>query len=611
LVPVNTAPLIRRARVRIGLNALVAAMTCFVAVARAGGEPPAGYWPSARSRAILDRTQTVRLAPALGDLTPGERTAVARLIEAGGELQRVYEDSRHPQALASFEALARLHAATGTSAATGDLLDLYRLFQGPIATTLDNQRLPFLPVGPYSPNRNVYPPGMTREELQRLAGEARPGAADLLAGRTVVRAATAANLDRDLAVLSSYPVLDALHPGLGERLRALRAGPESRAYAIPQSVRWPAELTAASRLLSEAADAVEADDAEFAGYLRNRARDLLSDDYESGDASWVTGRFRRLNAQIGAYETYDDSLFGAKAFMSMSLLKRDLEASERLQEAIGNLQAIEDALPYQPHRRVRDEVPIGVYEVIADFGQARGANTATILPNDPLFTRRYGRTILLRENVLRDAALFANSKVAWDAVVAPEFAGDLTQDGDLHRTLWHEIGHYLGPDRDRQGNTLDLGLGAMADSYEEMKSDLIALHTVPALRLSGYYDEAGARAVYAGGIRRVLQKVEPRRDQPYQTMQLMQFNWFLAHGLLSFDRKTKRLGIEYGRYGQVVGELLAEVLAIQQSGDQARAAAFMDRWTEWRRDLHEVLARRMRDSARYRYVLVRYGALGE
>ena len=57
-----------------------------------------------------------------------------------------------------------------------------------------------------------------------------------------------------------------------------------------------------------AADAVEADDAEFAGYLRNRGRDLLSNDYESGDAAWVTGRFGRLNAQIGTYETYDDAL---------------------------------------------------------------------------------------------------------------------------------------------------------------------------------------------------------------------------------------------------------------------------------------------------------------
>ena len=40
-----------------------------------------------------------------------------------------------------------------------------------------------------------------------------------------------------------------------------------------------------------------ADDPEFAGYLRNRARDLLSATTTSpGDASWVTGRFKHLNA---------------------------------------------------------------------------------------------------------------------------------------------------------------------------------------------------------------------------------------------------------------------------------------------------------------------------
>ena len=46
----------------------------------------------------------------------------------------------------------------------------------------------------------------------------------------------------------------------------------------------------------------------------NRARDLLTDDYESGDAAWITGRFRNLNAQIGSYETYDDELMGTRAF---------------------------------------------------------------------------------------------------------------------------------------------------------------------------------------------------------------------------------------------------------------------------------------------------------
>ena len=47
------------------------------------------------------------------------------------------------------------------------------------------------------------------------------------------------------------------------------------------------------------ADAVEGDDWEFARYLRNRSRDLLSDDYESGDASWVTGQVWGVNGGAG------------------------------------------------------------------------------------------------------------------------------------------------------------------------------------------------------------------------------------------------------------------------------------------------------------------------
>ena len=52
--------------------------------------------------------------------------------------------------------------------------------------------------------------------------------------------------------------------------------------------------------------------------------------------------------------------------------------------ALGGLQAIEDcaALPARATAAVREDIPVGVYDVIADFGQARGANTATILPNE-------------------------------------------------------------------------------------------------------------------------------------------------------------------------------------------------------------------------------------
>jgi hypothetical protein len=358
-----------------------------------------------------------------------------------------------------------------------------------------------------------------------------------------------------------------------------------------------------------AAAHIEASDGEFARYLRNRARDLLSNDYESGDASWVTGRFTRLNAQIGAYETYDDPR-GRKAFHGLSLLLQNEAATTALRRDLGGLQAIEDALPYEQRKRVREDISIGVYDVIADFGQARGTNTATILPNDALFSRRYGRTILLRENIMKNAAIAAADARLWRAVAADEHAGEFTADGQFQRTLWHEIGHYLGVDRDRQGRTLDVGLEEYGDALEEMKADLVSLFAVERLRADGRMTPAMHRAVQASGIRRVILNNRPRPDQPYQMMQLAQFNYFVENGLLASD-PDGRLRIRYERYPDVVTALLRELLAVQYAGDKARAAAFFERWGAWTPERHERLAARVRDVQGARFRLVRYAALGQ
>jgi hypothetical protein len=170
-------------------------------------------------------------------------------------------------------------------------------------------------------------------------------------------------------------------------------------------------------LLNEAADAVETEDEEFARFLRNRARDLLSDDYESGDAAWITGRFKNLNAQIGAYETYDDELSGTRAFYSLNVLARRPQETEALLKGLRGIQEVENALPYERRKRVREDIPVGVYDVVADFGQSRGGNTATILPNESYLARRYGRTILLRANIMRSPEIFGAGSSAWSAAV--------------------------------------------------------------------------------------------------------------------------------------------------------------------------------------------------
>ena len=82
------------------------------------GQATEAGWTAAQSREILEKTETLRLAPDTGHWTAGERAAAAKLIEVGKIFKDVYEAQNHHQALA-----VRAKLKAGTDEAT-----LYRLF---------------------------------------------------------------------------------------------------------------------------------------------------------------------------------------------------------------------------------------------------------------------------------------------------------------------------------------------------------------------------------------------------------------------------------------------------------------------------------------------------
>ncbi len=558
--------------------------------------PIALRWSDAQIEPILGRTQTLHLAPDLSTLTPGEQAAVRELIAAGERLHLLYMQQNHAQARAAaafLEARPELEAQR----------TLFRLMRGPITTTLDNQREAFLDVAAETPARNMYPEGTTREAFDAYLTDNPARRVELLDDRAVVWAASPDNRRRALSALDRYPALETLHPGLRERLLA------SDTYlSVPSSVAYADDIFFVYDRLNAAAAHVERNDPAFARYLRLRARDLIADDYEGGDAAWVTSEFSgNLNAQIGAYETYDDALYGVKTFFSLSLLQRDRARSDELATALGDIQVVEDALPYEHHREVRSDIPVGVYNIIADFGQARGGNTATILPNEAYLARQYGRTILIRGNILLNPERAQTTATSFNAAIVESQHADLTAEGGFYRTLWHEVGHYLGVDRTADGRDLDAALEDTADLLEEMKADLVSLMAARILNRRDQLTDVQLRSIYASGILRVLQNNRKRRHQPYLYMQLIQWNWFLDRGVLRYD--DGRMQIDYARYPAAVESLLREVLALQRAGDRARANAFVERWTRWDDDLHGVVARNIRENQRARFTLVTYEAL--
>jgi hypothetical protein len=569
-------------------------------------ELPRGYWPADAVRRILDKTLSYRLEADLSDLRPSERRAIDELVAAGTILDDLNHDQRHHQALRARQVLEELHERLGRPTRTRELLDLYKLFQGPIATTLENELQPFLPVDGFTKGKSLYPWAIERDEIDRFL-EAHPERhADILATHTIVRRTTPRALRRDLLTLRRHPTLAVLHPGFAHFVEDLATHPEREAfYAVPYSIAWPGPLLDVSQRLSAAAVALAGDEPDTATFFRQRARDLLTDDNEAGDAAWIRGEIGRLDAVIGAYEVYDDDLFGAKAFFGLALLLRDEPATELLRAELAHLQEIEDALPYGGRRRVSSEIPVVSVNVVAAFGGGRTAG-AEILPNDPTLMRKYGRKILVRRNIYMHPEAFARVRTRWEAAVFPDHYADLTPEGRYQQTVWHEIGHYLGPDTDRNGRSLDASLEVECSPIEELKAELVSQFATNRLRTMGLVSDADARGVAASAVLASLRPVRPLRFQPYPTLWLMQLNYFLEQGALVYE--TGSLGIRYDRQAEAVEGMLAEVLDIQEEGSAKRAAEFINRYSGWD-ERHETLARAMQAAERYRYLDDRYGLL--
>src|SRR5205085_53015 len=81
-----------------------------------------------------------------------------------------------------------------------------------------SEREPFLAVDPVVPGKNMYPWGVTKDELEKSFAAGRADRDEVLDQRTVARRVTTENLRDDMAKLIKYPALDTLHPRLKDHL---------------------------------------------------------------------------------------------------------------------------------------------------------------------------------------------------------------------------------------------------------------------------------------------------------------------------------------------------------------------------------------------------------
>jgi hypothetical protein len=484
-----------------------------------------------------------------------EKTVIAKLVEASEVIHELFALQSFPEYPAWQE---RVQSNTGPGAAA--VKDYFDIMVGPWDRLNGNE--PFLAVGAKPAGAGYYPPDLTREEFDRWVQE-HPDQKDAFTGYfTVIRRTQDGGLE-----------------------------------AVPYSRAWPAQLERAATLLREAADIAQ--NASLADFLRKRADAFLSDDYFASDLAWMDIKDSRVEPTIGPYEVYEDELFGYKAAFESFVTVADSAASAELQTLKDWLPRLEAQLPMEnrfknPGRGF--ESPIRVVDVAYTAGDARRGvqTTAFNLPNDVRVTEQKGSKKVMLRNVSRAKFERVLAPIA-NELLAPELNAEIAFQPWFINVVMHELAHGLGPTTitlaSGERSTVNQALREHYSALEELKADVTGLHNLTVLAQQHVYDDAFLRAAFTGHLADHFRAVRFGATSAHGRANLIQFNWMMEKGALRHDETTGRFQADLNAVISANRELASEVLAIQATGDYARAGTFITQYTAERPELAAALRR--------------------
>src|SRR5215831_5796050 len=491
-------------------------------------------------KASLDQFAPTPLEVDLAGVTPADRKALARLVQAA----RVMDPLFMRQSWAGSEAWLVKLARDTTPLAQAQLRFLI-LNQGPWDRLQHDA--PFLPGVPAKPaSGNFYPAGATKEEVSRwmstLSAEDRARASGFF---TTIRRA----------------------PGGGFTV-------------VPYSLEYQGELAHAAELLREAAAATE--QPALRSFLEKRATALLTDDYAESDVAWMQ-LDTSIDPTFGPYETYEDEWFNQKAAFEAIITLVDAKETEKLKRFSSQLQALENALPMDDrykNPKIGALAPIRVVNSLFASGDGnRGVQSAAYnLPNDERTVAAHGSKRILLRNM--DLAKFQKTLVPIAKVaIAPGLLGSVQFDPFFTQILMHELMHGIGPQRitlNGRETTPRAELQEVSATIEECKADVVGIWAVYRLVDQGQLPAEIGRALGPTVLAGMFRSVRFGLNEAHGKGTAVQLNWLLDAGGYKVG-PDGRFTLVPEKVRPAFESLARELLTIEATGDKARAKALLDR----------------------------------
>lgn len=385
--------------------------------------------------------------------------------------------------------------------------------------------------------------------------------------------------------------------------------------AVPYSVAYKEEMTAVSRELAAAAEAVKSEgEAPLRAYLTAASKAFLDNDWEPADEAWVKMGVHnsRWYLRVGPDETYADPCSRKAGFhVSFARINQDSIAwQKKLDPVKGEMEEALAKLAGKPYtvRKVAFHLPDFI-DVVLNAGDARaplGATVGQSLPNwGPVANQGRGRTVAMT-NLYTDADSRAVSRERAESLFCKGSVDQGAFDPALGTmaTVLHEAAHNLGPAHEYRvkGKTdAEAFGGPLAGMLEELKAQTSAMFLADWLVKKGIVDQQRARLSHQSDLIWAFGHIsegmygEGGAPKPYAQLAAIQVGYFLKAGAMVFRAEEAAVNgkdkgcfaIDAGKLDEAVAALEKSVLAIKAKGDRKAALALrgelVDADGEWKK----------------------------
>lgn len=483
----------------------------------------------------------------ISSLTEGQQLALQHCIRAARGVTPLYRQQMWGDNLITSQVLNRRTDEEGKA-----LFDYMCIQGGPWDGAADNE--PFVPgVGNIPPGRAFYSEDLTREEWDQWLADHPEDRKDFMRNDTVISRTS----DRGLES-TEYPVFFARDP-----------------YLVIHLDEIAKELEMAADLLG---------DCPLAKYLELRAKALLTGDYWDSDRAWLAVDGTPFEMSIGAYETYDDKLFGLKASFQAFIGIRDVESTATLEAYAQHALAFDEEIA--AHRgftpRGKAMPMVVVRDVYRGGMMAFGRQfTAQNLPNDRRFHEEYGTKKVFSRLMLDAKPEYILLPIA-ERILESKNSKLCTPEAFRRFVLAHEVCHGVGPTRVRgEGDCVRINerMKDLHTTIEEAKADTLGIDFLDYLKAIDIISQEELAEsivmlymVFFNEFRKGFKESHARGN-------LIEYNWLRENGGVRYDEERGVLVINVKMSVYQLGQLAGIFMNLQEDGDYEKARHFVDEMT--------------------------------